>query len=104
MPGNFINSLFSLEGRESDEGRFLLPTAETALANLQVVVLLSKPLAHVIDYGIEELSAPAALGGILIESESQDELIDWVSAQHIKHGQLEFSRRRFFETKKRTGG
>ena len=30
------------------------------------VVLLSKPLAHIIDYGIEELRAPAALGGILI--------------------------------------
>jgi Ca2+:H+ antiporter len=30
------------------------------------VVLLSKPLAHVIDYGIEELHAPTALGGILI--------------------------------------
>jgi Ca2+:H+ antiporter len=30
------------------------------------VVLLSKPLAHVIDYGIEELRAPTALGGILI--------------------------------------
>lgn len=30
------------------------------------VVLLSKPLANVIDYGIEELRAPAALGGVLI--------------------------------------
>jgi Ca2+:H+ antiporter len=30
------------------------------------VVLLSKPLAHLIDYGIEELRAPTALGGILI--------------------------------------
>ena len=30
------------------------------------VVLLSKPLANVIDYGIEELKAPTALGGILI--------------------------------------
>ena len=30
------------------------------------VVLLSKPLAHVIDYGIEELRAPTALGGIII--------------------------------------
>ena len=30
------------------------------------VVLLSKPLANVIDYGIEELRAPTALGGILI--------------------------------------
>jgi len=30
------------------------------------VVLLSKPLANVLDYGIEELKAPTALGGILI--------------------------------------
>ncbi len=30
------------------------------------IVLLSKPLAHVIDYGLEKLKAPAALGGILI--------------------------------------
>lgn len=30
------------------------------------VVLLSKPLAKILDYGIEELSAPAALGGVLI--------------------------------------
>lgn len=30
------------------------------------VVLLSKPLANVIDYGIEGLKAPTALGGILI--------------------------------------
>jgi Ca2+:H+ antiporter len=29
-------------------------------------VLLSKPLAHIIDYGIEQLKAPTALGGILI--------------------------------------
>ncbi len=36
------------------------------LATLLPVVLLSKPLANVIDYGIEELKAPTALGGILI--------------------------------------
>lgn len=30
------------------------------------VVLLSKPLAHIIDYGIEELGAPTAFGGIII--------------------------------------
>ena len=36
------------------------------LLTLLPVVLLSKPLAHIIDYGIEELRAPAALGGILI--------------------------------------
>jgi Ca2+:H+ antiporter len=36
------------------------------LATLLPVVLLSKPLANVIDYSIEELNAPTALGGILI--------------------------------------
>ena len=36
------------------------------LLTLLPVVLLSKPLAHVIDYGIEVLHAPTALGGILI--------------------------------------
>jgi Ca2+:H+ antiporter len=36
------------------------------LATLLPVVLLSKPLAHIIDYGIEQLKAPTALGGILI--------------------------------------
>ncbi len=36
------------------------------MATLLPVVLLSKPLAKVIDYGIEELRAPTALGGILI--------------------------------------
>lgn len=36
------------------------------VVTLLPVVLLSKPLAHVIDHGIEELRAPVALGGILI--------------------------------------
>jgi Ca2+:H+ antiporter len=36
------------------------------VATLLPVVLLSKPLANVIDYGIEQLNAPTALGGILI--------------------------------------
>jgi len=36
------------------------------LATLLPVVLLSKPLANVIDYGIEQLNAPTAFGGILI--------------------------------------
>ena len=36
------------------------------LLTLLPVVLLSKPLANVIDYGIEQLKAPTALGGILI--------------------------------------
>ena len=36
------------------------------LLTLLPVVLLSKPLAHIIDYGIEVLHAPTALGGIII--------------------------------------
>jgi Ca2+:H+ antiporter len=36
------------------------------LATLLPVVLLSKPLANLIDYGIEQLKAPTAFGGILI--------------------------------------
>jgi Ca2+:H+ antiporter len=36
------------------------------IATLLPVVLLSKPLAHIIDYGIEEMGAPTALGGIAI--------------------------------------
>jgi Ca2+:H+ antiporter len=36
------------------------------VATLLPIVLLSKPLAKVIDYGLEELKAPAAIGGILI--------------------------------------
>jgi Ca2+:H+ antiporter len=36
------------------------------VVTLLPVVLLSKPLANVIDYAIEELGAPTALGGILI--------------------------------------
>jgi len=36
------------------------------VVSLLPVVLLSKPLAKVIDYGIEQLHAPTALGGIVI--------------------------------------
>ncbi|MGA7972872.1 MAG: calcium:proton antiporter [Pseudolabrys sp.] len=36
------------------------------LLTLLPVVLLSKPLAHIIDYGIEVLHAPTALGGVII--------------------------------------
>ncbi|MDP2411920.1 MAG: calcium:proton antiporter [Pseudolabrys sp.] len=36
------------------------------LATLLPVVLLAKPLARLLDHGIEELHAPTALGGILI--------------------------------------
>jgi Ca2+:H+ antiporter len=35
-------------------------------ATLLPVVLLSKPLANLIDYGIEELRAPTAFGGVMI--------------------------------------
>lgn len=40
--------------------------AALLVVSLLPVVLLSKPLAKVIDYGIEQLNAPTALGGILI--------------------------------------
>jgi Ca2+:H+ antiporter len=36
------------------------------LATLMPVVLLSKPLANLLDYGIEKIGLPTALGGILI--------------------------------------
>jgi Ca2+:H+ antiporter len=44
----------------------ILYHAVLLIVNLLPVVLLSKPLAHVIDYGIEELHAPTALGGVMI--------------------------------------
>jgi Ca2+:H+ antiporter len=36
------------------------------ILTLLSIVLLSKPLAHIIDYGLEQLKAPAPLGGVLI--------------------------------------
>jgi Ca2+:H+ antiporter len=36
------------------------------VATLLPVVLMSEPLAHMIDYGLEQLKAPAPLGGVLI--------------------------------------
>lgn len=36
------------------------------IATLLPVVLLSKPLANVIDYGLEQLKVPGALGGVVI--------------------------------------
>jgi len=36
------------------------------IVSLLPVVLLAKPLANVIDYGLEQLKAPAALGGLVI--------------------------------------
>ena len=44
----------------------ILYHAVLLILTLLPVVLLSKPLAHVIDYGIEELRAPTALGGVII--------------------------------------
>jgi Ca2+:H+ antiporter len=44
----------------------VLVHAALLVLTLLPVVLLSKPLAHIIDYGIEQLGAPTALGGILI--------------------------------------
>ncbi|MBI1203754.1 MAG: calcium:proton antiporter [Rhodopseudomonas sp.] len=40
--------------------------AVAMIATLLPVVLLAKPLAKIIDFGLEELHAPTALGGILI--------------------------------------
>jgi Ca2+:H+ antiporter len=44
----------------------MLVHAVLLVVTLLPVVLLSKPLAHVLDYGIEELRAPTALGGVFI--------------------------------------
>ncbi|MGO4173051.1 calcium:proton antiporter [Bosea sp. TAF32] len=44
----------------------LLPRVGLLLANILPIVILSKSLAKVLDFGIAQLGAPAALGGILI--------------------------------------
>ncbi|WP_248313105.1 calcium:proton antiporter [Bosea sp. F3-2] len=44
----------------------LLPRVGLLLANILPIVILSKSLAKVLDFGIAKLGAPAALGGILI--------------------------------------
>jgi Ca2+:H+ antiporter len=44
----------------------ILYHAVLLVLTLLPVVLLSKPLANLIDYGLEELKAPAPLGGVLI--------------------------------------
>jgi len=44
----------------------LLPKVGLLLANILPIVILSKSLAKVLDFGIAQLGAPAALGGILI--------------------------------------
>jgi Ca2+:H+ antiporter len=48
------------------EGRGALHHALLLFAALLPVVLLSKPLAKILDYGIEQAGMPTALGGILI--------------------------------------
>jgi Ca2+:H+ antiporter len=56
-----------VEHAESHGPTYSIPLHAVLLVlTLLPVVLLSKPLANVIDYGIEELHAPTALGGILI--------------------------------------
>ncbi|MGO4403648.1 calcium:proton antiporter [Bosea sp. RAF48] len=44
----------------------LLPRVGLLLANILPIVILSKSLAKVLDFGIAQLGAPTALGGILI--------------------------------------
>ncbi len=44
----------------------ILPHVVLLLANILPIVILAKSLAKVLDFGIAELSAPPALGGILI--------------------------------------
>jgi Ca2+:H+ antiporter len=44
----------------------ILPHVGLLLANILPIVILSKSLAKVLDYGIAKLGAPPALGGILI--------------------------------------
>lgn len=46
--------------------REVLPRVGLLLANILPIVILSKGLAAVLDFGIAKLGAPAALGGILI--------------------------------------
>jgi Ca2+:H+ antiporter len=48
------------------EGKGALHHALLLIAALLPVVLLSKPLAKILDYGIEQAGMPTALGGILI--------------------------------------
>lgn len=51
---------------ESSSAREVLPHIGLLLANILPIVILSKSLAAVLDFGIAKLGAPAALGGILI--------------------------------------
>ena len=54
------------EGASSSSIREILPHVGLLLANILPIVILSKSLAKVLDFGIAKLGAPPALGGILI--------------------------------------
>ncbi|HMO29051.1 calcium:proton antiporter [Enterovirga sp.] len=57
----------SPEGTEAEKQKAsILPHVILLLANILPIVILSKSLAKVLDYGITRLGAPPALGGILI--------------------------------------
>lgn len=54
------------EEHAASSGREILLRVGLLLANILPIVILSKSLAKVLDFGIAQLGAPAALGGILI--------------------------------------
>jgi Ca2+:H+ antiporter len=54
------------EPASASSGRVVLPHVGLLLANILPIVILSKSLAKVLDFGIAKLGAPPALGGILI--------------------------------------
>ncbi|MBN9455605.1 MAG: calcium:proton antiporter [Bosea sp.] len=54
------------ESAPSSSAREILPHVGLLLANILPIVILSKSLAGVLDFGIARLGAPPALGGILI--------------------------------------
>lgn len=54
------------EEHAASSGREILMRVGLLLANILPIVILSKSLAKVLDFGIAQLGAPAALGGILI--------------------------------------
>ncbi len=66
-----------IPGKQDEEAGVAIPHHEPApgstgfrililIANILPIVLLAKSLAVLLDFGIEELGAPAALGGIII--------------------------------------
>lgn len=54
------------EAASPSSAREILPRIGLLLANILPIVILSKSLAAVLDFGIAKLGAPVALGGILI--------------------------------------